>query len=488
MPEYFVAPTGNDTNGTGTTLKPFKTIQKGVSILVAGDTLTVRAGTYAGVLMGYDSDGLYGPKVGTPVAPIIIRADPTAAIDTVIINAQNNKEQDGVTFYNCNYVTIQGFFVIGSASKMSRDCIRSAGSDNISIINNHVTGAVRFGIFHSSGKNPLIKGNNIDKNPGKGDATSGHGIYLSSGTINPIVRANKITNNGSQGMHVNGDVSENPIGVVSGALIEQNIIGNNTNNGINCDGMISSRVQDNIIYGSTKHGISLFHDTASQGSINNVIVNNTIYNPQSQGAGIQLALGSTGNIIQNNFIFGGISGAINLSADSKSGFISDFNITSDHFNNYDTDASSTLAQWKAMGYDIHSSVGVPTSLFVNAAQNDFHLTATSAGINAGTGTQLSVQDADGNTRVVGASVDIGAYEFGGIIPPPPIVRVRNFVVAGKITNIGTLNGPEGIANTVAVTYQQDLTVSGSNPDVNGDHIIDIADMVGVSNAWNKVVA
>ncbi len=43
---YYVAPSGNDTSGDGSQGNPWKTIQKGVNSLAAGDTLYLRGGTY----------------------------------------------------------------------------------------------------------------------------------------------------------------------------------------------------------------------------------------------------------------------------------------------------------------------------------------------------------------------------------------------------------------------------------------------------------
>ena len=43
--EYFVSPTGSD-GSAGTQARPFKTIQKAADVAKAGDTITVRAGTY----------------------------------------------------------------------------------------------------------------------------------------------------------------------------------------------------------------------------------------------------------------------------------------------------------------------------------------------------------------------------------------------------------------------------------------------------------
>src|SRR5262245_13745338 len=59
--DYYVAPTGNDTN-PGTMDRPFLTIQKAASTMVAGDTTYVRAGTYR--------ETVIPARSGTATAPI----------------------------------------------------------------------------------------------------------------------------------------------------------------------------------------------------------------------------------------------------------------------------------------------------------------------------------------------------------------------------------------------------------------------------------
>ena len=44
--EYYVAPTGNDSNA-GTMELPFATLQRGHDVAAAGDTVWIRGGTYA---------------------------------------------------------------------------------------------------------------------------------------------------------------------------------------------------------------------------------------------------------------------------------------------------------------------------------------------------------------------------------------------------------------------------------------------------------
>ena len=51
------------------------------------------------------------------------------------------------------------------------------------------------------------------------------------------------------GIHINGDISEGGVGLVTHALIEGNRIYNNGQNGINADGLQSSVIQNNLIYG-----------------------------------------------------------------------------------------------------------------------------------------------------------------------------------------------------------------------------------------------
>jgi hypothetical protein len=74
-----------------------------------------------------------------------------------------------------------------------------------------------------------------------------------------------------------------------------------------------------------------------------------------------------------------------------------------------------LSQFQsATGQDVHSFVADPK--FTNAANGDFHITAGSPCINKGT-IATSATDLDGNQR--SSPYDIGAYEYGAIVPVLP---------------------------------------------------------------------
>jgi Right handed beta helix region/Protein of unknown function (DUF1565) len=66
---YYVAPTGKDSNA-GTLDAPFATIQKAISVVAAGGTISVRGGTYA------LTTNIQVTKSGTAAAPITLAAYP----------------------------------------------------------------------------------------------------------------------------------------------------------------------------------------------------------------------------------------------------------------------------------------------------------------------------------------------------------------------------------------------------------------------------
>jgi hypothetical protein len=223
---------------------------------------------------------------------------------------------------------------------------------------------------------------------------------------------------------MNGDLSQGGNGLITGARIEGNTIygnGKNGGSGINCDGVQSSLIRNNLLYDNHASGISLYRIDAAAGAKNNLVVNNTIRMASDGRWAVNIKNGSTGNTVSNNILLhDGPRGAINTVPDSLSGFVSDHNAVTDRFSKDDGESFLTLAQWRsATGQDENSFVADPAALFANAAANDYHLSSTSPAIDAGSSPNAPGVDIEGNARPYGSAYDIGAYEFGSASPPAP---------------------------------------------------------------------
>ena len=214
---------------------------------------------------------------------------------------------------------------------------------------------------------------------------------------------------------MNGDVSQGGDGIISNALVENNIIYNNGlagGSGINCDGVKNSRFQNNLLYNNHASGISLYQTDASGPSVNDTVVNNTILEASDARWCINIKSGSTGTILQNNILYNYHSwhGSIDLDSASLPGLASDYNIVMDRLTP-DDNTVMTLAVWSAStGQDTHSLVAVPTQLFVNTTANDYHLFDTCVAVDRGTSKDAPATDIEGTPRPQGKGWDIGAYE------------------------------------------------------------------------------
>ena len=452
---YYVAPTGNDGN-SGSSSAPWANIQPFGNVAQAGDTVIVKAGTYPGAIFGWDpaGQGQYAVIAGTASKPIIIEADPNAAPGTVVIHSRNSKTAIALDLEpGCDYVNIIGFTVTSDGS-VTKAGIKASGSTGNQILSNTVNGVAGIGgIFVDAVTNVLIKGNTCLNTQGTG--TTGHGMYLAGSSTGVTITNNFIHDNQYVGLHVNGDLSSGPPGIVTNALIESNFIYNNGQNGINADGLQSSTIRNNLIYSYANYGIVLYQIDAGDSGKNNLIVNNTFASPQSgAGAAVRIINAGTGNTLFNNICLGGGGVTYRISSDSLPGMISDYNVASALYQSEDTGATETLAQWQASGQDAHSFVAASSALFVNAGASDYHLKSGSPAIDKGVATLNSKNapnyDLDNTTRPQGAGYDSGAYEFlSAPIPPSITAQPQNqTVTAGQTATFSVSATGSG-----ALTYQ-----------------------------------
>jgi Right handed beta helix region len=265
------------------------TIAAGLGCMAGGDTLVIRAGTYAEFINGnqiVSGKGSWDTATTIKAAPgEIVTLRPTTGggggdavwiygrsyviVDGLIIDATNVPVQ-GVRI-NVNGSTGSSFIrIVNSEIKNVRNsnCIGAAGK-NIEIINNkiHDCGSTKLdhGIYFN-GDNNLAEGNEIYN-------SAGYGIhqYSSNGTDsydNNIIRYNYV--------HHNGD-----IGTSTGSGI---LIGSGTNN----------MVYGNIVTHNVAHGIQVGYNSTT----NSAVYNNTSY--ANRLSCITILSSSTGAKIKNN--------------------------------------------------------------------------------------------------------------------------------------------------------------------------------------------
>lgn len=137
------------------------------------------------------------------------------------------------------------------------------------------------------------------------------------------------------------------------------------------------------------------------------------------------------------------------SADSRRGFISDYNVVNDANGFSNNDIGQNLAEWRAStGQDLHSIVATPVQLFVNVSAGDYHLLASSAAINAGTSGSAPANDLDGFKRPSKGGWDIGAYEYQLFQVP---VNVLAKPISGSI-DVSWTDTNRGLTNTVVYRH------------------------------------
>lgn len=169
------------------------------------------------------------------------------------------------------------------------------------------------------------------------------------------------------------------------------------------------KIINNTVWGCLGGGISIGNGEAYQAvspMSNSQISNNIVY---QSGMGI-LANGNmgTGNVYSNNLVHSsGTAYTLTGTASSQTG-----GITSEpQFVN-----------------------------FIAAGGGDYHLIATSPGINQGVATNAPSTDYDGVTRPQSTAIDIGAYEFKTAVTPPPPDPTEPGLGLSFSTSGGTFTG------------------------------------------------
>ncbi len=398
-----------------------------------------------GQYLGFDVDSLNGDVQN----PITIQAQGSNAVVNITTDREDNRDTIFVTF--SSYVVIDGL----RSTNANRAAMRIDQSPNITARNCVFGNNLTWGIFTDFSDDLLLEGNECF------GSVQQHGIYVSNTCTRPVVRGNRLHDNHDNGLHMNGDVSQGGVGLITDALVENNIIYNNGLNngggsGINCDGVQNSVFRNNLIYAAHGAGITLYQTDASAPSINATVINNTIDVASDGKWAIQIHSGSSGAVVFNNIFLTHHSfhGSIHLTVPAdRQGLVCDYNIltTNSNVTTLDNDNSDlTFAQWQALGFDTHSAQATQDACFLNWPNADYHLKAGSPAVNAGAaslgGKTPPATDIEGTARPLDNSFDLGAYEFVSGLPPPPLVLNSN---------------PSATANPTAVNQMVSFSASAS---------------------------
>lgn len=428
LSNFFVSPTGSDSND-GSAEAPWLTLQHAADVVHPGDVVDARPGQYQGFSV---------PTRGTFFAPITFRAEPGATIDRPVTR---DGLVTGINLGGSSYITISGFTITARADdppwfagiRASRIALGDPtphwAVNNI-IAGNTVqlrgvpagdtsTGGDRTGIF-AEWQDGLQVLNNTVSGGWEG------GLAIESSSTTYTVRGNTISDVGGGGIANDGIAAPGSPGVNSHALIEGNIV-HDVGFGIGAaaigsDGLHDSVFRNNLVYNAHGTGLSFAMVHASDGSKDNLIVNNTVVMAaDATGAAFRVATGpNTGLTVLNNIFLtrdtdrkgdGGFSYAV----DTTTGSTFDYNLVTNPVSRH-----VSFKKWQKQGFDRHG-VAVPagslSAVFANPAANDYHLAPGSPAIDAGTAAGAPATDLDGNPRPQGAGFDVGAYEFTAAILP-----------------------------------------------------------------------
>lgn len=394
---FYVSVTGNDGN-VGSQAHPWATLQHAADVAGPGDTVIVQPGSYTGAKFA---------RSGAALAPIIFQA----ATD-VLINAPGplNTNNDNLWIRNANYVILDGFEVMNAP----RSGIAIQGEPNAPatgniLRNNHCHNNGRWGIFTGYALNVVIEDNET--------SYSGleHGIYVSNSADNPIIRRNLAHHNQDSGIQINADPALPGDGIITNALIENNVIYENGVGGgaaINLASVRHSLIRNNLLYNNYASGIAGWDDGAGNkwGTKKNKFLHNTIVQATSGRFALVLLNGSSGNQVTNNIlIHKGTRGSIEVDRSSIASLRSDYNVINNRF--AFNEEFITLTQWQKKKQDKHSLLwSSMDTVFVNPNTDDYHLVSGSPAVNTGTPLTGVPYDLEGQPRPQNGGYDIGAYE------------------------------------------------------------------------------
>ncbi|MGH8651006.1 MAG: choice-of-anchor Q domain-containing protein, partial [Gammaproteobacteria bacterium] len=401
-------PSASDSN-PGTEVLPWKTIQKPANMLVAGDTVYIKQGTYTAT-----TPTIQLKNSGTASGSITYSAYPGHENKAILNGA--GIEMIGKSYIKVSGLRIQnalkanGFHVVGPGSQFTisgNDTYNTLGSGigvygnsdfskpsdsvltDIILENNKIEKANEGGyaenITIANGVDRFeVRGNELF-NPADNENLGGEGIDVKSGVQNGKIHHNIITGPTRDRTAIYVDAFDR---YVKNVEVFNNIVYDTNTAGIivafeRPGGVVDNiKIYNNVLYGNGLGGVAVHDFGYTNGTINNIsVMNNTIYGNghkvghHARGIWVNTQI-ATNMVIRNNIVY----------KNEDTFYLNNPGIVVDH--NLTTDPQ-----------------------FINEAAKDFHLKSTSPAVNTGSSVSAPTTDYDGVSRPQGSAFDIGAYEF-----------------------------------------------------------------------------
>jgi parallel beta-helix repeat protein len=285
---FYVSPTGS---GSACTLaQPCRQIRNALALYPAtlgpADTIFVADGSY----LGFDVEDIHGATG----QPITIQAQGPNAVVTVTTDRPDNRDTIFITF--SSFIVVDGLTAFGA----NRAAVRVDQSPNVTVKNGVFGNNTRWGIFTDFADDLLLENNECF---GSGLE---HGIYVSNSGDRPVVRGNRLHDNAGAGVQLNADESAGGDGIITGALIENNVIyGNGSAGGaaINLDGVQDSIVRNNLLYDNHATGIVNYMGDGAEGPRGMQIYHNTVDMAPDGRWAILFGQTTGANTVRNNILY-----------------------------------------------------------------------------------------------------------------------------------------------------------------------------------------
>lgn len=272
-----------------------------------GDVLTLGTGVY-------ENEWTIAGLKGTPAAPITIRGEKGAVF-------QVQRGRDGIVFWGApsEHIAIEnlrfercrrgGVVVYGATDIAIRDCV---------FVSNGVWGV----------QSAMCARLTLERCELAWSAKE-HGAYFST-TDQPVVRDCRVHDNAGCGIHFNGDISEGGDGMITGALVEKNVIFKNGRAGgaaINMDGVENSIIRGNTVCDNLAGGIVSFVQNGARSGSGNRFLNNTVRFPRGVGRfGIGIYGQAHDTAVEGNVLACGKGPALEITDWPLEGWRSDRNL------------------------------------------------------------------------------------------------------------------------------------------------------------------